>query len=206
MNRVLTIVIGALIMLAMATLVLVALPYRQLKDESPPEQLKPYTIAQLRGRATYVNMGCVYCHSQQPRPPSIGPDGLRGWGRAPVPSDYVYDYPHLLGVSRTGPDLFNIGARQPSVDWQLTHLYQPRSVSPGSVMPAYPFLFRVVAHPALRRQGRYVAPAIRAEGRRGRGDAGSAGPGGVLDVAQSHLSRDRPTIPERCHEQRQSTA
>jgi cytochrome c oxidase cbb3-type subunit 2 len=147
-NRVLTIVIGALIMLAMATLVLVALPYRQLKDESPPEQLKPYTIAQLRGRATYVNMGCVYCHSQQPRPASMGPDGLRGWGRAPVPSDYVYDYPHLLGVSRTGPDLFNIGARQPSVDWQLTHLYQPRSVSPGSVMPAYPFLFRVVAHPA----------------------------------------------------------
>lgn len=148
MNRVLTIVIGALIMLAMATLVLVVLPYRQLKDESPPEQLKPYTIAQLRGRATYVNMGCVYCHSQQPRPPGIGPDGLRGWGRAPVPADYVYDYPHLLGVSRTGPDLFNIGARQPSVDWHLTHLYQPRSVSPGSVMPAYPFLFRVVAHPA----------------------------------------------------------
>jgi cytochrome c oxidase cbb3-type subunit II len=144
----LTIVIGALIMLAMATLVLVALPYRQLKDVSPPEQLKPYTIAQLRGRATYVNMGCVYCHTQQPRAPSMGPDGLRGWGRAPVPADYVYDYPHLLGVSRTGPDLFNIGARQPSVDWHLTHLYQPRSVSPGSVMPAYPFLFKVVAHPA----------------------------------------------------------
>jgi cytochrome c oxidase cbb3-type subunit 2 len=148
MNRVLTIIIGALIMLAMATLVLVALPYRQLKDESPPEQLKPYTIAQLRGRATYVNMGCAYCHSQQPRPADLGPDGLRGWGRAPVPADYVYDYPHLLGVSRTGPDLFNIGARQPSADWHLTHLYQPRSVTPGSVMPAYPFLFREVAHPA----------------------------------------------------------
>jgi cytochrome c oxidase cbb3-type subunit 2 len=148
MNKVLTIVIGALIMLAIATLVLVAIPYRQLKEESPPEQLKPYTVAQLRGRATYVNMGCVYCHSQQPRPANLGPDGLRGWGRPSVSADYVYDYPHLLGVSRTGPDLFNIGARQPSVDWHLAHLYQPRSVSPGSVMPAYPFLFKVVAHPA----------------------------------------------------------
>jgi len=134
-------------MLAMATLVLVALPYRELKGEAPPEQLKPYTLAQLRGRATYVNMGCVYCHSQQPRAANFGPDGLRGWGRAPVSADYAYDYPNLLGVSRTGPDLFNIGARQPSIDWHLTHLYQPRSVAPGSVMPAYPFLFKVVAHP-----------------------------------------------------------
>ncbi|EDT42587.1 cbb3-type cytochrome c oxidase subunit II [Burkholderia ambifaria] len=148
MNRVVTIVIGALIMLAMATLVLVALPYRQLKAELPPEQLKPYTVAQLRGRATYVNMGCVYCHSQQPRAANLGPDGLRGWGRVSVPADYAYDYPHLLGVARTGPDLFNVGARQPSVDWHLAHLYQPRAVAPGSVMPAYPFLFKVVAQPA----------------------------------------------------------
>jgi cytochrome c oxidase cbb3-type subunit II len=148
MNRMVTITIGALIMLAMATLVLVVLPYRQLKDASPPEQLKPYTLAQLRGRATYVNMGCVYCHSQQPRSSDLGPDALRGWGRPSVAADYVYDTPHLLGVSRTGPDLFNIGARQPSVDWHLAHLYQPRSVSPGSVMPAYPFLFKVVDHPA----------------------------------------------------------
>ncbi|XUW93424.1 cbb3-type cytochrome c oxidase subunit II (plasmid) [Burkholderia sp. M6-3] len=144
MNRILTIAIGSLIMLAMATLVLVALPYRQLKDDEPPEQLKPYTIAQLRGRTTYVNMGCVYCHSQQPRAASLGPDKLRGWGRPSASADYAYDYPHLLGVSRTGPDLFNIGARQPSAAWHLAHLYQPRAVSPGSVMPAYPFLFRVV--------------------------------------------------------------
>jgi cytochrome c oxidase cbb3-type subunit 2 len=60
----------------------------------------------------------------------------------------VYDYPHLLGTSRTGPDLFNIGARQPSVDWQLAHLYQPRAVTPGSVMPAFPYLFKVVDTPA----------------------------------------------------------
>jgi cytochrome c oxidase cbb3-type subunit II len=147
MSRTLTLVIGALIMLAMATLVLVALPYRELQAEVAPAQLKPYTLAELRGRATYVDMGCVYCHSQQPRAAALGPDGVRGWGRPSVPADYVYDYPHLLGVSRTGPDLFNIGARQPSADWHLTHLYQPRSVTPGSVMPAYPFLFKLVAQP-----------------------------------------------------------
>jgi cytochrome c oxidase cbb3-type subunit 2 len=147
MTRTLTIVIGALIMLAMAALVLVAIPYRELAAETPPAALKPYTLAELRGRATYVNMGCVYCHSQQPRAADLGPDAIRGWGRPSVPADYAYDYPHLLGISRTGPDLFNIGAHQPSVDWHLAHLFQPRSVTPGSVMPAYPFLFNVVAHP-----------------------------------------------------------
>src|SRR3979411_397725 len=147
MTRVLPIVIGALIMLAMATLVLVALPYRELERETPQAALKPYTLAELRGRATYVSMGCVYCHSQQPRAADLGPDALRGWGRPSVPADYAYDYPPLLGVSRPGPDLFNIGARQPSRDWHLAHLYQPRGVAPGSVMPAYPFLFTVVAHP-----------------------------------------------------------
>jgi cytochrome c oxidase cbb3-type subunit 2 len=147
MTHSLTIVIGALIMLAMATLVLVAIPYRQLEAETPSVALKPYTLAELRGRETYVNMGCVYCHSQQPRAAALGPDAIRGWGRPAVSADYAYDYPQLLGVSRTGPDLFNIGARQPSIDWHLAHLYQPRSVTPGSVMPAYPFLFKVVAHP-----------------------------------------------------------
>jgi cytochrome c oxidase cbb3-type subunit 2 len=82
----------------------------------------------------------------------FGPDSLRGWGRASVPGDYFYDDPHLMGTSRTGPDLLNIGARQPSDDWHLLHLYQPRSVAPGSVMPAYRFLFleKAAAAPAER--------------------------------------------------------
>jgi cytochrome c oxidase cbb3-type subunit 2 len=44
---------------------------------------------------------------------------------------------------RTGPDLFNIGARQPSADWNLGHLYEPRAYVPGSIMPSFPFLFEV---------------------------------------------------------------
>lgn len=132
---------GAMVTLALATATLVILPYMQLSDVKPPPGLKPYTDQQLRGREVYIAMGCVYCHSQQPRSQSQAPDFQRGWGRASVAGDYFYDHPHLLGTMRTGPDLLNIGARQPSVDWHLGHLYEPRAYTPGSTMPAYPFMF-----------------------------------------------------------------
>jgi len=132
---------GAMVSLAVATAALVVLPYMEVRDIAPPEGLKPYTSAQQRGRDVYIANGCVYCHTQQPRDRNLGPDHERGWGRASVPGDYVYDKPHLLGSMRTGPDLFNIGVRQPSKDWHLGHLYQPRAYVPGSIMPAYPYLF-----------------------------------------------------------------
>lgn len=136
---------GAMVSLAVATAALVVLPYMEVRDIAPPEGLKPYTSAQLRGREVYIASGCVYCHTQQPRDRNLGPDHERGWGRASVPGDYVYDKPHLLGSMRTGPDLFNIGVRQPSKDWHLGHLYQPRAYVPGSIMPAYPYLFETKA-------------------------------------------------------------
>ncbi len=136
---------GAMVALSVATAALVVMPYIQIRDIKPPAALKVYTSEQLRGRNVYVANGCVYCHTQQPRDRNFGPDFERGWGRASVPADYVYDRPHLLGSMRTGPDLFNIGKRQPSKDWQLGHLYQPRAYTPGSIMPAYPYLFYVKA-------------------------------------------------------------
>lgn len=136
---------GAMVSLAVATAALVVLPYMEVRDIAPPEGLKPYTSAQQRGREVYIANGCVYCHTQQPRDRNLGPDHERGWGRASVPGDYVYDKPHLLGSMRTGPDLFNIGVRQPSKDWHLGHLYQPRAYVPGSIMPAYPYLFETKA-------------------------------------------------------------
>ncbi|QWC98178.1 cytochrome-c oxidase [Polynucleobacter paneuropaeus] len=139
----LRIVIGAMVILAFATGLLVILPYFLLDDLKAPDGLKPYTNEELAGRQVYISNGCVYCHSQQPRDPAQGPDEKRGWGRASVAGDYKYDTPHLLGTMRTGPDLLNIGARQPSKDWHLGHLYQPRAYTPGSTMPAYPFLFEV---------------------------------------------------------------
>jgi len=134
---------GALAMIAAATIVMVVLPYFQLHDVKPPAGLHPYTSAQLRGRQEYIRQGCIYCHSQQPRDRAQAPDAQRGWGRASVAADYFYDSPHLLGTMRTGPDLFNIGARQPSLDWHLGHLYQPRAFVPGSIMPSFPYLFEV---------------------------------------------------------------
>lgn len=135
-------VIGALVIIAISTLALVIMPYVQLNHVKAPEALKPYTDVQTKGRHVYMSMGCVYCHSQQPRDPQFAAaDEKRGWGRATNATDYAYDEVHLLGTMRTGPDLMNIGARQPSQDWHLGHLYQPRAYMPGSIMPAYPFLF-----------------------------------------------------------------
>ncbi|MCV2438677.1 cbb3-type cytochrome c oxidase subunit II [Paucibacter sp. DJ2R-2] len=134
---------GGMTMLSIATSVLVVVPYMTVRDVKPPEGLKPYTGMELRGRQVYIANGCVYCHSQQPRAKNFAPDFARGWGRASVAADYAYDTPHLLGTMRTGPDLFNIGARQPSDQWHLGHLYQPRAYVPGSVMPSYPYLFDI---------------------------------------------------------------
>jgi cytochrome c oxidase cbb3-type subunit 2 len=136
---------GAMVALGVATAALVVMPYIQVRDIKPLPGLKPYTSAQLRGREVYIANGCAYCHTQQPRDRNFGPDAERGWGRASVPADYVYDRPHLLGSMRTGPDLFNIGVRQPSKDWHLGHLYQPRAYVPGSIMPSYPYLFYIKA-------------------------------------------------------------
>jgi cytochrome c oxidase cbb3-type subunit 2 len=136
-------VVGAMLILSLATALLVVMPYMLLKDTQPPPGLKPYSDQQLIGRQSYIANGCIYCHSQQPRDIAQAPDALRGWGRASVAADYAYDTPHLLGTMRTGPDLLNIGARQPSRDWHLGHLYAPRAYTPGSIMPAYPYLFEV---------------------------------------------------------------
>lgn len=143
MENELKLLTGAMVTLALATSALVVLPYLQLNELKPAAGLKDYTSAQLRGREQYIKNGCVYCHSQQPRDRAQAPDAERGWGRASVAADYYYDKPHLLGTMRTGPDLFNIGARQPSADWQLGHLYQPRAYVPGSIMPSYPYLFEI---------------------------------------------------------------
>lgn len=145
MNNEIKLVSGAMVMLALATSALVVLPYLQVRDTPPLPGLKPYSSAELRGREVYIANGCVYCHSQQPRARNFAPDHARGWGRATVAGDYAYDQPHLLGTMRTGPDLMNIGVRQPSEAWHLGHLFQPRAYVPDSIMPSYPFLFEIKA-------------------------------------------------------------
>jgi cytochrome c oxidase cbb3-type subunit 2 len=101
-----------------------------------------------QGEQIYRANGCFYCHTQQVRPKGYGSDVERGWGARPglvqsVNQDYLYDRPVMLGTQRVGPDLANIGLRQPDAALLYKHLYDPRLVSPGSVMPPYRFLFEV---------------------------------------------------------------
>ncbi len=148
MKNTLAIMAGAAVILLFSMLLLVVMPYLQVTASDPAAELERYSAAERRGRAIYISEGCVYCHSQQPRDGSFASaDQDRGWGRPSVPADYAYDQPHLLGTMRTGPDLLNIGARQPSADWHLAHLYNPRSVVPDSIMPPYRYLFDAVVSP-----------------------------------------------------------
>ncbi|HCA15583.1 MAG TPA: cytochrome-c oxidase [Alcaligenes faecalis] len=142
MENELKLIVGSMVTLSLATAAMIVVPFLQLKDEPAPDGLSPYTSQELRGRAVYRGNGCITCHTQQPSTTGAGvADASRGWGRASVAGDYHYDDPPLLGTMRTGPDLFNIGVRQPSQDWHLGHLYDPRAYSPGSNMPPYRFLF-----------------------------------------------------------------
>lgn len=125
-----------------------------------------------QGRRVYQDLGCVSCHTQQVRHASS--DLARKWGaRESFARDYVRDEIVLLGSSRLGPDLRNVGARlgdmaQPSeyADWFYKLLYAPTSVAPGTNMPAYSFLFDVrpiqpgqASPKALRLTGRHAPPA-----------------------------------------------
>nr|AYM52765.1 cytochrome C oxidase mono-heme subunit/FixO [Simulacricoccus ruber] len=143
MNKILPITLLTLALLASATMLLVVVPAVQIRGRPPTPGLRDYTATELHGRTIYIREGCVYCHSQQTRSADQSPDVERGWGRASVAEDYMFDKPHLLGTMRSGPDLLNIGARLPSAQWHLTHLYQPRAIYPWSLMPSYRYLFQV---------------------------------------------------------------
>src|SRR5690606_8340258 len=53
--------------------------------------------------------------------------------------EFIYDYPYQWGSKRTGPDLHRVGGKYPDV-WHYHHMKDPRSTSPGSNMPNYPWL------------------------------------------------------------------
>jgi len=93
-----------------------------------------------RGRAVYLAEGCGYCHTQFLRPLFIDVP----YGRPSEAADYAGQAPPLLGTERNGPDLSDVGTRQPSPLWNLLHLYNPRSVVPRSVMPGFPWYFDIV--------------------------------------------------------------
>lgn len=102
---------------------------------------KVYTPLELAGRDIYVREGCYTCHSQMIRP-LVG-EVLR-YGASGRLAESMYDFPFQWGSKRTGPDLQRVGGKYPDI-WHFQHMLDPRSTSPGSTMPNYPWLFRQTA-------------------------------------------------------------
>jgi cytochrome c oxidase cbb3-type subunit I/II len=100
------------------------------------EAVKPYTALELEGRDLYIREGCVGCHSQLVRPFR---SETERYGEFSKSGEFVYDHPFLWGSKRTGPDLHREGGRYPH-SWHYYHMIDPTSMSPGSIMPAYPWL------------------------------------------------------------------
>jgi cytochrome c oxidase cbb3-type subunit II len=149
---------------AVSCVALILIPQIQIggiKEQENPDEGTRYPVVNTRpGRRVYIEEGCYYCHTQQIRDPQNGSDIGRGWGtRRTVARDYIFENPPLLGSTRLGPDLANVGskawrnepaddfvARPPKRDraWHLLHLYNPRVHVAESVMPPFRYLFKEV--------------------------------------------------------------
>jgi len=144
----------ATLMFVGLTIVVAILPaIRNQENNHPLPGAVPLSAEATKGKAVFVANGCVACHTQQVR--NVDMDKV--WGSRPsVAADYAgitrtdfwRNTATLMGTERTGPDLTDIGTRQPSKDWNLVHLYNPRIVVKESVMPAYPWLFTVKKEPS----------------------------------------------------------
>ena len=124
----------------MSVLILGVWPGRVLEEQTrrqSPEHAMALAASEQRGRLIYGREGCAYCHTQQIR--FVPADAAR-FGAPTLAWETRFDYPHLWGTRRIGPDLSREGSVR-SADWQLSHLYSPRSIVPDSVMPAFPGLF-----------------------------------------------------------------
>jgi cytochrome c oxidase cbb3-type subunit I/II len=99
--------------------------------------VKPYTPLELMGRDIYIREGCYLCHSQTVRP--MVHEVLR-YGKASEAAEFVYDHPFQWGSKRTGPDLARVGGKYPN-KWHYRHMWDPREVTAGSIMPRYMWLF-----------------------------------------------------------------
>jgi cytochrome c oxidase cbb3-type subunit 2 len=135
---------GSLVSLLLGIIVTIIIP---AEDPIGPSSLaRPYTEQELRGRAIYLREGCHYCHTQQVRAPEANQGRVHqpgDIGPESVPGDYYYQSPVFWGTQRQGPDLAHVASRSPLGDnaaWHLAHFRDPRSVSPGSVMPSFDFL------------------------------------------------------------------
>ncbi len=98
--------------------------------------VKPYTPLELQGRDIYIREGCYTCHSQMIRPFRSETERYGEYSKA---GEFIYDHPFQWGSKRTGPDLAREGGKYPD-SWHFNHMEEPTSMSPGSIMPNYPWL------------------------------------------------------------------
>ncbi len=98
--------------------------------------VKPYTPLEMQGRDIYIREGCNTCHSQLVRPFRSETERYGEYSKA---GEYVYDHPFLWGSKRTGPDLHRVGGKYSNL-WHYLHFEDPQQMSPGSIMPRYPWL------------------------------------------------------------------
>jgi cytochrome c oxidase cbb3-type subunit I/II len=98
--------------------------------------VEPYTPLELQGRDIYIREGCNTCHSQMVRPFRSETERYGEYSKA---GEYIYDHPFLWGSKRIGPDLQRVGGKYPD-SWHYLHMENPVSMSPGSIMPKYPWL------------------------------------------------------------------
>lgn len=151
MNRLPLLFLGIILTFGSAWVGVVAYAYVNLGSLQPivSEETGDYLPPPMSGNAiagqrVYAANGCLYCHSQQVRPAYLSTDIAKGLGpRRTVARDYIHAKPHFLGTMRTGPDLTNIGVRQPSVEWHHQHLFEPAVVSEGTIMPAFRYLYKI---------------------------------------------------------------
>lgn len=113
------------------------IPTALVKSNVPTiASVKPYTPLELEGRDIYIREGCNVCHSQMIRPFL---NETKRYGEFSKGGEFVYDHPFLWGSKRTGPDLHRVGQKYPDA-WHYNHMVNPRSMSPGSIMPPYPWM------------------------------------------------------------------
>jgi len=122
------------------------------QNNAPLPGTEPLSGDALAGKKIYISEGCVGCHSQQVRNVDMDKDfGIRPG----IPADYAaigrtsiwQNTATLMGTERTGPDLTNVGNRNGGKDWNLMHLFNPRSVVKQSIMPSYSWLFEIKENP-----------------------------------------------------------
>jgi len=113
------------------------IPLILIKSNIPTiSSVKPYTPLELYGRDMYIKEGCYTCHSQMVRPFR---SETERYGEYSKVGEFVYDHPFQWGSKRTGPDLHRVGGKYPNA-WHYRHMNDPREISPGSIMPAYPHM------------------------------------------------------------------